>query len=476
MRPLLPAALAVGFILSGCGGSGGGSGGATSNPVQAQQLLAQATAELNSAISNPNQIDYSLLETAARDFQISNAESPTPQAAVGVAIAEPIAVGQELATSYGNASGGTSGSPMMVQLLNELPVWTEPSKSLIVIPNITSPHNIFPTTIFGVLSEDRVKIGIGPHPTIGQILKDVEELNKGLTEIIGTDLTTANILALENKPLVIIAPVPSGKGWKLEKVKIGSAEGFTARAALEALKGTTDLILAYNLNYGNFDFGENFVSTFPSEVQSGTPIPTSSYLPKGFLQLQSESDMKDTGVQWLNGDQDATSALDVLTTRMTTHSTGWIADVYGDVAGIYSQANINAAQRAVTNFKKTLTQPTSLGKLKNSNGNLSPSLTLNLAAWIGPNATPPASLLPFFPSVTTSVYVNGTHYHYSDGNLPIGAVEGTIDDPTYGGLLKGLTNSDATSKAFLYSLRMEYKDVSQYPVVDYQVALVASAP
>jgi hypothetical protein len=379
--------------------------------------------------------DTSDLTSAANSFLSAYNSQPSGQAGVGYVAAESVLLADDLAGLLGTTLPNVnSSSPLVLRTAGSTVVWRGAFSKL---PQLNSPLEVLP---FGVFQQSRAKRTTDNY---SQYVAFAQQLDTSLSGLISTYLTDANIQGLESNPLVI--PVSN-----TENVKIGAAEGYQLRAALSSLVGILDGLLAYNLDPTSFDFGEDFGTTFASDLGTGTPITPSLYLPPSpFMSLNSggAADMAGFGAEWISAGTDANSALSVLVTRMANNSTGWVTDV--TEGANYTSGNVATAQAGVASFVAALNGTPVSATITNDEG-VSASVQVNLKAFY---SNPPANLQAFFPSFTFALDQNGTSFDLTP-------VSGSIVDPTFGGLVV----SPGVPSNVLYNRKVVINDEADYAV------------
>ncbi len=164
------------------------------------------------------------------------------------------------------------------------------------------------------------------------------------------------------------------------------------------------MTLAYDFNYGSFDFSQTIESRFGAQLANGTPLAPANYLPPapfGLLTNEGRAQMQAAQGYLSQGADVANAAANTLQARQ--NQTGHLIDSTG--------VNFTEVRAGIALFKNALTQPVTLGN--------DPAITVNLSAWF---TNPPADLRSILPTYST----NASGAFTTPSSYP---------DPTLGGLL-----------------------------------------
>jgi hypothetical protein len=399
--------VATGLIVSGCGGGGGGG---TSGPG-AQAGINAGAADLGQVIANTSTNPNASLTDATTQFGGSYGIQPSGQAAVGLALAQGALDASSIAQLFG------SSVPLLERAGNNMILWKITAANLAAVPKLKSPLEALPINVTGAI-KPATSFPVGPTPA--QVIAALKIVQTDIGKVLPL-LSSSNIQSLETKPLVITYTVSGNT----TTIKVGAAEGYALKAAIEAVSGGIDAALAYNLDPGTYNYSASFDTTFATQLASKTPIPASAYLPPApFLSLNSNGAalLQSMGSTWLAAAADATSATTTLQARTTT---GWLANLWN-----YSSADLVNALADINVFKAALSGPVP-GITATNNRGISATLTVNISAWT--SGTAPQSLSAFFPTL-------GPDPVFPTGILD--PVPGSIADPTFGGLIPAGMTSD----------------------------------
>ena len=365
----------VTLLLAGCGG---GSSSGHGSEVSSAASIETGEASLSNLFAGGEQVRESSLRSAQKAFDAAFVRTPNdPRAAMGYGVSAAALVAADLIPALGASSRGAS-----------------PDDSA----SVATLRRLFLARGVGASLGLRGRTALVSRAQ-GASLADGEATLRTVV----ARLTDARIEALEANPLIL--PLAGDSGLV---VKLGTVEGYALRSAVRAALGATDASLAYGSDETDGDV--SFASRFETEIAAGAPIPPSAYLPGGnwgTLAADGADRLARARAEGLGTADDGSLALDRLAARS---GTGWLTAL----------VPITATQ------KTDLASGFDLLKRALGDGASLPladgvSATVTLGAFL---ENPPRDLRALYPSLRASGGV-------------LRPVEGSLADPTFGGLVPG---------------------------------------
>ena len=216
-------------------------------------------------------------------------------------------------------------------------------------------------------------------------------------------LTDARIEALDANPLTL--PLAGDSGLI---VKLGTVEGYALRSAVQGALGATDAMLAYGTK--ETDGTAKLADRFASQIVAGSTLAPAAYLPgDGWGKLADDGAAR-LGRAKIEGNavaDDGRLALDRLANRPAG---GWLTDLVTITA-----VQKTDARKGFDLLKSALGSGASVPLTDGV------SVNVTLGAFL---VNPPADLRVFYPSLVASGGV-------------LRPVEGSVADPSFGGLVAG---------------------------------------
>lgn len=408
--PWLLTALLTTVSLVGCGGGGSGTNGGGGIGSDPSVGIAAGSVDLGTVISNNGSSSSTALSDAVQQFSNSYAIKPSGKAAVGYVAALGAIDASAMATLVGTST------PFLAKTAGAMVLWKLSPQTSGLVPSLKKPTDALPFSFLtGVAKAAQTR---STSPTPARVIAELKTVEADLVKMKAV-MTDANIQGLESDPLVISYTA----NGTVTSIKVGTAEGYALRAAIEALQGSIDVLLAYNLDYGTTDFNANFGTTYGGTLASQGFLTSAGYLPAApFLNLNTDgaARLQAWGTTWISAANDATSAVTTLQART---STGWAFNLAN-----YNASDLPTALGDISQFKAAITAPIPNVSVTNNSG-VSATLTIDLTAWMG--GTPPATLRAFFPTIQAG--------QSAAVSAPLA---GSIADTTYGGLIPGGVPSD----------------------------------
>ena len=375
--------------LAGCSG-----GGSDDDPQESARLVQEATTSLNAMLCGGTAPGAQNLQSLSTKFtQALEADRSNNQAAFGF---------------------GISTVAYRAQLLVDListgrDVPTAANDPLLEAVRLTTPWRLSPPTETSAI--EGLRLALAAPYAMSRLSRQVNPANvrtalTNLMNSIDAAIPTLQQASAQTNFTYTIADFESCSTSTATRT-VDQADVQSLLAGMYAARAILSMALAYDFNYGTFDFNQTVEDRFATQLANGTPLTPNDYLPAApFGQLTGGGAALMLAAQnhLSLGANMANTALTTLQARPS--QTGHLIDATG--------LNFTEASAGIALFNNALTQPVTVGS--------DPPVTINANAWF---TSPPADLRALLPTYQT----NASGAFTNESSYPDPTLDGLLVDP-----------------------------------------------